>query len=619
MKINVGKAAKLFFSGTSLETIYYEAVANAIDAEATAIDMHIYIKSFLEPETLKIEITDNGIGFQDKNFDKFSTLLENEEREDHKGIGRLVFLNYFREISITSTYLDPAPKKRTFIFNETFEGKSKVVDTNSSDPSVTKLLFSGYKLEKINSYNYLIPSSIKEALLLHFYPLFYSLKIRKKKLKITITLNAQETNIGHGFVSSSVELIVSQLPGLQKETFTDERINLFENLELLYSIKENPNPKPIITGICVDGRAITVDILTKDEVPNGYELIFLLYSDYFTGMVDSSRQNLTLTSDLIRTVKAVFSEKISSLLHKNIPKIDEKNKKINESLTDRFPHLQGYFDESPVGLIDRKKSLYNAQTKFLIAQQEILDNETLSDDQYMKSLEMSSRILTEYILYRNLIINKLKAINPNDKESDLHSIIVPMKRTFSKHNALDNLYTNNVWLLDDKYMTYSTILSDKDIGDLVTTITKEDTKDSSFRPDIAIVFSDDINKAKKIDVVIVELKRLGIDSIDKSLIYPQLIQRATNLLKYYPNKIQRIWFYGIIDFDPEIKLLLINQGFTELYSNGTVLFQNQNIDIGNGTKVPTGFFIQSYDALIEDAESRNSTFLNILKEGLKAE
>jgi hypothetical protein len=174
-----------------------------------------------------------------------------------------------------------------------------------------------------------------------------------------------------------------------------------------------------------------------------------------------------------------------------------------------------------------------------------------------------------------------------------------------------------IWLLDDKYMTYSTILSDKEVGELITT--QEDSKDATLRPDIAIVFSDDISKNKKVDVVIIELKKTGLDLLNKNTIYGQLIQRATKLLQYYPNKIQRIWSYGIIDIDNEFKLFLTNQGFIELYSNDTIMYRHQDITLPDGTKIPTGFFIQSFKAFVDDAESRNSTFLNILKESLKRE
>ena len=259
-----------------------------------------------------------------------------------------------------------------------------------------------------------------------------------------------------------------------------------------------------------------------------------------------------------------------------------------------------------------------AQEKFFKAQKEILNATNLTDEQYKKSLNISSRLLTEYILYRNIIINKLKRIDHNNKESEIHNIIVPMKKTFSKSTFLNDLYTNNAWILDDKYMSYSTIFSDKDIGDLVSYLTKDDIVDDSLRPDIAIVFSDDPKQSKKVDVVIVELKKLGLDELSKNNIYVQLLQRATKLLEYYPEKIQRIWFYGVIDIEPGFKLLLENQDFIELYSNDTVMFKHSDLKLENGEKVPVGFFIQSYKALLEDAAFRNQTFLDVLKEGFKS-
>ena len=158
-------------------------------------------------------------------------------------------------------------------------------------------------------------------------------------------------------------------------------------------------------------------------------------------------------------------------------------------------------------------------------------------------------IRDRYVLYRHLTIGKLRKMTPDNLEDDIHNIIVPMRKTLSKANLMQDLYTNNAWLLDDKYMSYSTILSDKKMDKLVENL-KIDSDTSSGtddkRPDIAIVFSNDPEADAKVDVVIVELKRLGLTLERKTDIEVQLITRAKKLLQYYPNKIHRIWFYGII-------------------------------------------------------------------------
>jgi phosphoglycerate-specific signal transduction histidine kinase len=92
MEINISNAVDLFFPNPSLETVYFEAIANALDANASEISISISIESFSNPNTLEIQIRDNGDGFTDRNFGKFSRVLESEEKT-HKGIGRLVFLD----------------------------------------------------------------------------------------------------------------------------------------------------------------------------------------------------------------------------------------------------------------------------------------------------------------------------------------------------------------------------------------------------------------------------------------------------------------------------------------------------------------------------------------------
>jgi hypothetical protein len=51
--------------------------------------------------------------------------------------------------------------------------------------------------------------------------------------------------------------------------------------------------------------------------------------------------------------------------------------------------------------------------------------------------------LTEYILYREKIIQKLKEINRNNKEEDIHNLIVPMGKKYQKNESLSNIYQNN--------------------------------------------------------------------------------------------------------------------------------------------------------------------------------
>ncbi|MFT5779992.1 MAG: DNA mismatch repair ATPase MutL, partial [Crocinitomicaceae bacterium] len=63
MKVKLSQAVKMFFGNSSLEMVFFEAIANALDADATEIEIRIAVKALNQPETLQLEISDNGIGF----------------------------------------------------------------------------------------------------------------------------------------------------------------------------------------------------------------------------------------------------------------------------------------------------------------------------------------------------------------------------------------------------------------------------------------------------------------------------------------------------------------------------------------------------------------------------
>lgn len=248
----------------------------------------------------------------------------------------------------------------------------------------------------------------------------------------------------------------------------------------------------------------------------------------------------------------------------------------------------------------------------------------LTDKQYEMSLNHATRVLTEYLLYRNIIIEKLKNITGDEKEAKIHNLIVPMQQTFSSNSFINDLYNNNAWLLDDKYMSYRTILSDENMSQLISKISEEEELQSDdLRPDIAFVFSDDINQVTHpVDVVIVELKKKGLGYLGNYTVVKQLEQRARRLLGLYPDKIQRMWFFGIVEFDKELKIEM-SEDWTPLYSTGEVYYKtrylkpvDKNLNI-IGEEKPVSITLMSFDALWQDAKLRNETLLTILRESIK--
>jgi hypothetical protein len=617
MKIVSKNAANLFFPTTSLEFVYYEAIANSIDAGASRISIDIEINSFAEEDTLRITITDNGVGFNDRNFEKFNNVLDVEDKQ-HKGIGRLVYLKYFQNVFAESKY---GNKFRKFLFNNEFDGENEVTEIPSEEYE-TKLIFSNYIKDKIKKYEYLVPKKVRDSILEHFLPRFYTMKLDKKELKLIISLNTNTPSKDYEFYNDTIELDISRLPELKEKSIPDTT-KLFGEFKMLYSVDKTYENSSVISALCADGRTVPMPIISEKEFPVGYKMVFILYSDYFNGKANSTREVFTIDDNQLNYIKKVFTQLISEVIKEEIPEIVKENKKIQDKLQNQYPHLVGYFDEDSIGLVDKTSIINSAQEKYFNDQKEILEASELSDEQYELSLNFSSRILTEYILYRTKIIKKLKEMNKDNDECEIHNLIVPKKKVMYQNGKMDAIFLNNAWVLDDKYMSYSKVLSDVEVEKIYMELDVQGShvysEIETGRPDITIVFSRDPDEAPKVDVVVIEFKKLGLDLSKREEVFSQLRQRARRLLEFYPNKIQRLWFYGIVDFDKEFEASLIENGFIMLFSEGELFYKSQEIvlNMDMREKKYADIFLLSYDAMISDAETRNSTFLNILKEGIR--
>ena len=94
MNVKLSQAVKRCDLSSSLEMVFREAVTNSLDAKATQITIDIDLKAFGQPETLTVTVTDNGEGFTDARYAKFSKLFDVDDGK-LKGLGRLVYLCYF--------------------------------------------------------------------------------------------------------------------------------------------------------------------------------------------------------------------------------------------------------------------------------------------------------------------------------------------------------------------------------------------------------------------------------------------------------------------------------------------------------------------------------------------
>lgn len=127
MKVSLKQAVKQFYSQSSYDQIYQEAIANALDAGARNMTISFEANNLSDVNSFKLLISDDGVGFTEDRFKKFSKLMDVEDEDiKHRGLGRLVFLFYFDKVSVTSFFDDN--KTRSFDFDERLSDDSKESD-----------------------------------------------------------------------------------------------------------------------------------------------------------------------------------------------------------------------------------------------------------------------------------------------------------------------------------------------------------------------------------------------------------------------------------------------------------------------------------------------------------
>ena len=614
MDIETSGAIRLFFPNPSLTLVYFEALANALDAGATDVSINIDVQAFDKPDTLKITVSDNGDGFTDENFERFRKLLRPRDKF-HKGIGRLVFLNYFARVDVDSSR---EKWRRTFTFTDGFDGNAPLQNLADQQEAKTTLTFSGFAKERVKSYDDLKPDALKPLLIEQFLPTLDARKREGKAFKISINLKTNESNAQKEFFPQATEITSDDLPTMTKITIQDDTLDAISTIDMHYHVAPVSGKGSSLVAFSIDGRTIPANLIPPSSFPPGYLCVFLFESELFHSNADSSRQRLVLPQGTPEAhLFRVLRRELGRVLAEKIPQITERNEKTKEKFEEQFPHLLGFFEDDTVGLIDRDDALAIAQQRFFKEQKAILQSEKLSDAAYEKSLEMSSRTLTEYILYRDKIISRMKEMTGGNAESEIHNLIVPRFKEYSQSSMPSEIYQNNAWLLDDKFMVFRTILSEKSMDTVINAIRLDDESvGDTGRPDIAMIFSADPCDTTPVDVVVVEIKKKTDAEKDNFYAVNQLLDRAGKLVAHCPN-IQRVWYYAIMDVNEATAFRLRQFKWTPFFSKGKVYYQEFDTPHPDGRIIPTPTFVVSFDAIIADAEGRNHTFLEILREGMR--
>ena len=616
-----------------------EAIVNSIQANAKNINIKIFddkgkILENMSRNTYidKIVVEDDGEGFNKINRESFATLFtQKKEQYGCKGVGRASYLKLFNDVKIES-FLKSENKKVELDFNENFKEADFKESVYSVENNKTILTLSNPKEKKVYEEENVV-DEVRNHILYYL--------IVNKELNIFIN-----------------KIKVKKEDNVENKTFKVSGIE--DDFVLFYKIEET---KDIINRtddiIIINGKSMeTFKDIFKIDIGNrdNYKMLFLLKSNFFDKSstimhnldvkeeekpesntepeFDFNKPSRNQLKEKLKKIKEQLIKELRNIITDN--NISKHNEKIKNNITTKYLHYSNYIDINNKNyfFLDEKTIIDNARKKYFEIEKKIISNEENKEE--LK--KFISTNLNAYIIYRQKIINDLKEIfekaDKETKEKKIHDLFIPQG---TNTNTVD-LANNNLWLLDDKFMTFDKIYSEQELQKILPidyeNILEQMKKDKDKymfndidmnnvrerRPDIAI-FKNENNILNLVLLEFIKPKAIDYD-------YNKGIAQLRLYAEYFARKFKIInpfAFLLVNDLEHQDELRSEINNYPIIYNYNNKLIYQTTKEL-NGTKYNSNGKLEqigslnlqviSIDAMIENANLRNQTFIGIIKDSL---
>ena len=179
-------------------------------------------------------------------------------------------------------------------------------------------------------------------------------------------------------------------------------------------------------------------------------------------------------------------------------------------------------------------------------------------------------------------------------------------------NTDDDYYCigkNNLWLLDDRFISYSYAASDKTIKRILENLNFEAGTDiDGDKPDISLFFQREPNTAcSDIKSVVVEIKPFDYSSKPARKKFAGLVQLREYVKAFKSkNNIKEVWAFLVTDIDDDFSTLLLEDGYQALFSTDRPMYYRFY------EKINAFIYVICASTIIADAEARNKSFIDII-------
>lgn len=507
-------------SPTSLSPVF-EAFTNALESIKIKksedekfgngkIIISIYANELTDKtsEFRSIEILDNGIGFNEKEFKRFNTFKDNSKGFKNLGSGRIQYVHFFDRTIIKSVFEnDDKYYEREFVLSKskTFLNKNAIVkqifcrETKERE-TFSKIIFTDL-LEQSNIYNLLTDKSLKEELIkryLHYF-CFNVDVIPEIVINFYIYENLQSTStitkfdIPHYDKKVNIEVNYSKVSNDATSIEKSDKTETFTvtTFKVLKKLLDNNDLKLISKGEVVEVTKIHLTGISKNDHINGNKYLVLVSGNFIDEKDSNVRGELDIPTKssnkafnafnrevlFIEDIETSVNEKLKSL-YPEIERIIEKHEIELEQLKEMFLIKEDANVEITLNDDDNKilEKFYEAQARkearvdaSIKESIDRLDNLDTTSKTYAEELEkeiknlvkilpeQNKRTLSHYVARRKLVIElfskildkKLKIQNDGSREKEealIHNLLFTQKSS--------NTYESDLWVLNEEFIYF---------------------------------------------------------------------------------------------------------------------------------------------------------------------
>ena len=350
----------------------WEAITNSFEsvAEKGYSDNYIAIRFIFTERALckdlynfcRLEVEDNGVGFDDINFERFIQLKDDRKSTKNRGSGRIQLLHTFDVTEYSSVFVQAGIQyKRSFILSKASDfiqnnaiiryiGTEKI----ENEPIKTLMSCSGV-LGKNKVFDQVTASEFKKVFISHYLPLLCSIRANLPKITIECYLNDE--------CIEKEDILAQDIPVEDKTsdvTINYSRFNSSNNIVekttaeekftfRCFKLLDEQLPKNTISiiskGEIVPGVQINFDLLKENDCIDKHRYLVFLEGQYFDDIAGDTRGNLPIPSnEELKNNEELFQydqnyitlESISSATNaevkKHYPEIVEKEKEFLDEL-----------------------------------------------------------------------------------------------------------------------------------------------------------------------------------------------------------------------------------------------------------------------------------------------